>query len=420
MIVVLFIMLLMSVDSLILHGSSIDPPIFSTKDSKNLTQSFDTSVHLWKVYKGTSDVLSDISYFSEPYLGRQIIIPNQIWCDYNKLPTVPEDPIPEGAVYKKISNLGLTELQTYNKNAWHNAGAIDFIVPEDFTNKLDANKWKWYVKDSKGTIIGDGIGGLDFDRRVGVVRFYGADGNPSPNLPYTISGYKYIGRKGIPKPAISGVETINSEVGDITIQGTKNQIGVTTVDDIISVSVDKTLNDQIVVNNAKPTTLDVSNAIETALVPYVKSIEVRNFISASSSNTITIPIPTTSNQWINLSGLNLDINNVSEPKNWQLINGNIQYLGTKPIYVKINVICYTGNDTGGQIGFYIKQLISTTQPTNNICLVNTYANKKLFMDLYYIKLVQGSTIFPAYVGPFNYTIATQTIIDKYVMILEEI
>ena len=140
---------------------------------------------LFKKWIGVGETSTARDFFEEPYLGRPVVFPSQVWNQQDQIPT-------HAAVVPSITELHTDLVLTAvpgTTNSFFSVGLID-AIPFDYGD----GSYNYVIKDNTGARIDFGRGDWVVDPDAGVLTFYGTV--PS-NMPPKITFYKYTGTKGV-------------------------------------------------------------------------------------------------------------------------------------------------------------------------------------------------------------------------------
>lgn len=168
----------------------------------------DISSYLFKKLMGTSSTDVHRQFFEEPYLGRLPIFSSDVWNQSDMIPnTVPlgltNDGDIQGVVeYKKDLILSAVPGAP---GAFYSPLLID-AIPFNFGD----GSYNYSIKNSIGQVISFGLGDWIVDGSSGVITFYGI---VPPNMPPTITFYRYIGTKGVGSGSGNNVPGTKKKIG---------------------------------------------------------------------------------------------------------------------------------------------------------------------------------------------------------------
>ena len=161
------------------------------------------SSRLFKKTLGYGETLVARDFFEEPRLGRDAILPNQIWAQADQIPsTAPSLPDEgESGVVKYFEKLELAHVPGSTDRSYYHANLIDTIP----FNYSDGSYTYGLFKNDGTTVIAFGEGDWLVDTTAGLLTFYGTlPSGVNAASPPKISFYKYIGTKGVPSGSTSG------------------------------------------------------------------------------------------------------------------------------------------------------------------------------------------------------------------------
>lgn len=170
---------------------------------------------LFKKLMGVSETTSAREFFEEPFAGRQMVLPDQLWAEASKIPltapTLANEEFDESMTVQRIIDKPL-QLVPGTSNSFYHEDLID-AIPFNFGN----GSYNYEIKNRIGKPIAFGQGDWVVDIDSGVLTFYGKV--PS-FMPPKISFYKYVGKKGIrdQRIVISSTPPENPEIGTILFQ----------------------------------------------------------------------------------------------------------------------------------------------------------------------------------------------------------
>jgi hypothetical protein len=143
-----------------------------------------------KIIAGKSSTSDARQFFEEPFDGRSIVFPSQIWVQIDQIPnTAPvlADTQTVGVV-QYFQNLTLTAVPG-TTGSFHHSNLVN-AIPFNFGDGVSYN---YSIKDFTGAAIPFGTSDWVLDIDAGVLTFY--NGVPG-NMPPKISFYKYVGTTG--------------------------------------------------------------------------------------------------------------------------------------------------------------------------------------------------------------------------------
>ncbi len=145
---------------------------------------------LFKSLQGKSSVSTAKDFFEEPFNGRPVVLPTQIWAEADKIPTTAPalSNLATLGVVKRYVDLALTAVPGVS-NAFSSTSLVN-CIPFNFGD----GTYNYAVKDALGNAIAFGLGDWLVDPNTGVLTFYGT--TPG-NMPPTISFYQYVGKVGV-------------------------------------------------------------------------------------------------------------------------------------------------------------------------------------------------------------------------------
>jgi hypothetical protein len=155
---------------------------------------------LYKKLFGNAETLVSKEFFNEPYKGRSVVLPSQIWSDEDKIPN--SAPVlsngQEEGVIKYFDKLELSHIPGSLNQSYYNENLKD-AIPFNFGD--GSYNYKLF-KNNGIDVINPGEGEWLVDTDAGVLTFYPRVDNPLPTgvndiYPPRISFYKYIGLTGI-------------------------------------------------------------------------------------------------------------------------------------------------------------------------------------------------------------------------------
>jgi hypothetical protein len=148
---------------------------------------------LFKKSQNKSDSLTTRQFFEEPFPGRPVVLPSQLWAQESLIPsTAPGgvDAAITGVVQRFIDKV-LTSVPGTNGSFYH-ADLID-TISFDYGD----GSYNYVLKDASNNAIAFGQGDWLLDPSAGVLTFFGTlPSGVSSGTPPKISFYKYVGTKG--------------------------------------------------------------------------------------------------------------------------------------------------------------------------------------------------------------------------------
>jgi hypothetical protein len=154
------------------------------------------SSRLFKKSVGAGETLITRDFFEEPRLGRDAILPSQVWSEANRIPTTAPT-LSNGeisGVVQYFDKLSLTHVSGTDNLAYFHDN-LKNTIPFNYSD--GSYNYSLYKSDGT-TAISFGQGDWLVDTTAGILTFYGTlPTNVSETLPPQISFYKYVGLTGI-------------------------------------------------------------------------------------------------------------------------------------------------------------------------------------------------------------------------------
>ena len=159
---------------------------------------------------GAGETITTRQFFEEPKLGKENIIPSQIWTDADMIPTtapILADQQIQGVVqyFNKLSLSFIPGSVSGSSDASYYHANLRDAIP--FNYDPAGSYWYTLYKSDGTTVIAFGIGDWLVDTSAGVLTFYGSvPSGVASATPPQITFYKYVGDKGLaPSGATSGL-----------------------------------------------------------------------------------------------------------------------------------------------------------------------------------------------------------------------
>ena len=179
---------------------------------------------LFKRLLGKGDTNTDRAFYEEPYDGRNVVYPDQVWKEKDAIPESAPTGLSDGevsGVVERVDSLTLSAVSGVN-NSFYHSRLKDFI-PFNFGD----GSYNYTIKDSSSNIIAFGQGDWILDTSSGVLTFYGS---VPANMPPVVSGFRYVGAKGIDVTGESEKETADRTIYVDSVNGSDDNGGTATDD----------------------------------------------------------------------------------------------------------------------------------------------------------------------------------------------
>ena len=165
-----------------------------------LNDSQKTSFVFKKAVSAASETSTTRDFFEEPYTGRDVVLPSQVWKDAVNIPNTPSiarsagnDGTEEAGVIRYYHERTMTAVAGAS-NAFYLAELIDAIP----FNYGDGSSYLYGLKTAAGSTIAFGQNDWIINNAAGTLYFYaGVPSGVSAASPPKISFFKYIGEKGV-------------------------------------------------------------------------------------------------------------------------------------------------------------------------------------------------------------------------------
>jgi len=187
-----------------------------------LNDSQKTSFVFKKAVSAAAETSTGRDFFEEPYTGRDIVLPSQVWQQAGDIPATPtitrniaNDLAEEGGVIRYYHEKTMTAVSGAS-NAYYLADLVD-AIPFNFG---DGSSYLYGIKTAGGATIAFGQSDWVVNNAAGTLYFYA--GNPSgvsAATPPKISFFKYIGTKGV------GGGALPVDIGPQGLQGAQGLLG---------------------------------------------------------------------------------------------------------------------------------------------------------------------------------------------------
>jgi len=176
-----------------------------------LTDSQKTSFVFKKAVSQVSETSTTRDFFEEPYSGRDIVLPSQVWNQASSIPNAAptlSDGQSSGVVTRYIDK-SMSAVAGASK-AFYLAELVDAIP----FNYGDGTSYLYGLKTSTGSTIPFGSGDWVVNNASGTLLFYGSlpSGVDASNPP-KISFYRYTGTKGVGSGGSGGIALTDLSVG---------------------------------------------------------------------------------------------------------------------------------------------------------------------------------------------------------------
>ena len=176
-----------------------------------LTDSQKTSFVFKKAVSQVSETSTARDFFEEPYSGRDIVLPSQVWNQASSIPNAAptlSDGQSSGVVTRYIDKS--MSAVAGASNAFYLAELVDAIP----FNYGDGTSYLYGLKTSTGSTIPFGSGDWVVNNASGTLLFYGSlpSGVDASNPP-KISFYRYTGTKGVGSGGSGGIALTDLSVG---------------------------------------------------------------------------------------------------------------------------------------------------------------------------------------------------------------
>ena len=246
-----------------------------------LTDSQKTSFVFKKAVSQVSETSTSRDFFEEPYSGRDIVLPSQVWNQASSIPNAAptlSDGQSSGVVTRYIDKS--MSAVAGASNAFYLAELVDAIP----FNYGDGTSYLYGLKTSTGSTIPFGSGDWVVNNASGTLLFYGSlPSGVSASTPPKISFYRYTGTKGVGSGSGGialtdlsvGAEGTASGDGAIAYDNTTGEFTYTPPDlsgYLTSYTETQTLDDVITLGNATTT---------TAIIPFYYA-QQSNFPNATT------------------------------------------------------------------------------------------------------------------------------------------
>jgi hypothetical protein len=216
---------------------------------------------LFKKLMGKGSANPAFDFYEEPVNARPIVVPAQIWKQADLIPSTA--PGASAGVVTKYVDQALTAIAGTANRAYSHANLIDAIP----FNYGDGTSYNYTVKDSGGAAIPFGTGDWVVDPDAGTLTFYGT---VPPNMPPTISFWKYSGTKGVGSGSAATVTGTRGSPTNVTAGAGITPAGVS--DEVIFVqgnggaAIDVTANPQIAAGATVGDKLEIIGRSDSATV----------------------------------------------------------------------------------------------------------------------------------------------------------
>ena len=173
-----------------------------------LTNDQKTSFVFKKAVAQVSDTLVSREFFEEPYSGRDIVLPSQVWNEAGSIPNTAPSSLGDGGtsgVVTRYIDRNMSAV-TGAPNAFYLAELVDSI-PFNFGD----GSYNYTIKTSTNSTIAFGSGDWVVNNASGTLLFYGTlPSGVSATFPPKISFYRYTGTKGVGGGTIGASADVNT------------------------------------------------------------------------------------------------------------------------------------------------------------------------------------------------------------------